>query len=160
MTHVWSGLSTCHLQAYPSRMQMLSSQRKDNVPKRCFPDNLGQQSGIALLWALCWETRPTVLNRSFSRFKQAKSYLHILAFFFWAHPGMPQNCHCLEKIRKASFGTKVHSGPCCLVFLSFWTGHTILIITQAKKLMKTKVQSLKPAQPWWNSKLTHDFPIL
>ena len=31
--------------------------------------------------ALCQETRPTVLNGSFSKFKQAKSYLHMMAPF-------------------------------------------------------------------------------
>ena len=55
---------------------------RDNVPKRCFPDNnLGQESGIVHLSALCQETRPNVLNRSFSRFKQAKSYLLMPALF-------------------------------------------------------------------------------
>ena len=91
MTHIWLGLSIHHLQAHPSRWQMLFSQRKDNVPKhlRCFLDNnLGQESGIALLSSLCWEIKPTVLNGSFSRFKQAKSYLHMPAFF-----NPTQGCH-------------------------------------------------------------------
>ena len=81
MTHIWSGLSKHHLLAYPSRMQVLFSQRKDNVPKRCFPHNLGQESGTALPSALSQETRPTVLNGSFPRFKQAISHLHMLVLF-------------------------------------------------------------------------------
>ena len=90
MTHIWSGLSMCHLQAYPSKMQILFSQRKDNIPKRCFPDNnLGQEGGSTLPSALHWESRPTVLIRSFSRLKQANPYLHILALLF--EP--TQGCH-------------------------------------------------------------------
>ena len=82
MAHIQPGLSMCHLQAYPSRMLILFSQRKDDVPKICFPDNnIGQESSIALPSPLCQETRPTVLNGSFSIFKQTKSYLHILALF-------------------------------------------------------------------------------
>ena len=54
MTRIQSGLSMCHLQAYPSRMQTLFSWRKDNVPKRCFPDNnLGQEASITLSPQLC-----------------------------------------------------------------------------------------------------------
>ena len=90
MALIWSGPWMCHLQAYTSRMQMLFSWRKDNVPKRCLPDNnIGQEGGIALPSALYWETRPTVLNRSFSRFKWEKSYLHILALVFKP----TQGCH-------------------------------------------------------------------
>ena len=107
MTHTWLGLSMYYLQAYPLRMQMLFSWRKDSVPKRCFPDNnLGQEGSIALSSDLCWETRPTVLKGRYSRFKQAKSYLHIL---FLAHSGMPQNCHCLEEIRNSR---SISAGHC------------------------------------------------
>ena len=101
MTHIWLDLSVCHPQAYPSRLQTMSSLRKDNVPKRCFPDNnLGQESRITLLSALSQETRPNVLSGSFSRFKQTIYYLPMPAPF-QAHPGMPQNCHCLKGIENS-----------------------------------------------------------
>ena len=160
MTYIWPGLSTQHLQAYPSRSQMLFSQRKDNVPKRCFHDNnLGQESSIALLSALCWETRPTVLNRSFSRFKQAKFYVHMLAHF--SSPPRDtkklslhqRDWELLNLYLQASASTKRLGGPCCLVLLSLWAGCTILMVTQAMKLIKTEVQLLRCAWPWGNSEL-------
>ena len=98
MTDIWLGLSMLHLQAYPSRTHMLFSQRKDNVPKRCFPDNnLGQESSTALPSALCQETRSTVLNRSFSRFKLAKSYLHN-ACSFLSPTRNTRQWHCFQWI--------------------------------------------------------------
>ena len=89
MSNVWSALSTHRLQAYPSRMQMLFSQRKDKVPKRCLPDNNLEQEGlIALLLALCQEIRPAVLNESsLDKSKQNSTYTYWL--FFGAHPVMP-----------------------------------------------------------------------
>ena len=64
-------------------------------------------------------------------------------FFFKAHPGMPQNCHCLrvdwelpDPFLQASVGTKGHGGPCCLVSLSLQAGYTILMATEAKKLFE------------------------
>ena len=143
---------------------MLFSQRKDNVCKRCFPDNnLGQESGIALFSALCWETRPTVLTRSFSRVKQAKSYLHMPALF--SNPprdATELSLHWIEwevlnPYPQASASTERPSGPCCQVLLCLWAGCTILMVTQAKKLIKTKVWLLKTAWPWWNSKLNTCF---
>ena len=158
MTHIWVGLSICHLQFYPFKMQKLSSQRKDNVPIRCFPDNtLGQQSGIALPSALCWETRPTVLNRSFSRFKQTKSCLHMPALF--SSPSrdatklslLGEDQELPNPYPQYSVSIERPDCPCCLVLLYLWTGCTILMITQAKKLIKTKGLSLKTAWPQWNS---------
>ena len=62
---------------------------------------------------------------------------------FGVHPGTPQNCHCLKKIGnsqiplQASVGNEGHGGP-CLVLLSLQAGYTILMATQAKKLLKTE----------------------
>ena len=119
MTHAWLSMSMHHLQAYPSRSQMLFSWRKDNVPTRCFHDNnLGQESGTSFLSALCQETRPDVLNGNFSRFKQTKSYLHMLAPFL----GPPRDAtklslhwrdwKLLDQYPQASASTK---GPVVLV---------------------------------------------
>ena len=54
---------------------------------------------------------------------------------------------------QVSARTKRPGGPWCLVLLYLWAGHTILMVTQAKKLMKTKVWLLRSTQPQWNSKL-------
>ena len=64
----------------------------------------------------------------------------------WEHPDL---------YLQASASTKKPDGPCCLVLLSLWAGHAILTVTQAqaKRLMKTKVWSLRSAWLWWNSKL-------
>ena len=158
MTHIWLGLSMHHLQAYPSSTQMLFSLRKDNVPKRCFPDNnLGQEGSIALPSALCQEARPTVLNGIFSRFKKAKSYLHILALFLSPPRDAPKlsllggDWELPNPFPQASVGTEEHGGPCCLVLLSLWAGCTILMVTQAKKLVKTETWLLKNSWLQYNS---------
>ena len=51
-------------------------------------------------------------------------------------PGGDQELHNL--FPQASGGTKEHGGPCCVELLSLQAGYTILIATQAKKVLKTE----------------------
>ena len=68
------------------------------VLKRCFPDNNLGQMVVLHSPQLC--TKKTDQLSSMEAFlglsKQNPTYA--FWFFFQAHPGMPQNCHCLEKI--------------------------------------------------------------
>ena len=117
MTNIWLGHSTCYLQAYPSRLQKLFSWRKGNVPSGCFlVNNLRQESSIALLPALCQETRPTILNGSFSRFKQAKSYLHMPALF---EP--TQGCHKTVTASKGLWTPWSISAALCQHWKAWWS---------------------------------------
>ena len=104
---------------------------------------------------LCAE-KPDKLSST--RFKQTKSYLHVLALFSPPRDATKLSLHwidqeLLDPYLQASASTERAGSPCCQVLLSLWVGHTIMMVTQAKKLMKTEVQLLKSPQPQWNSKL-------
>ena len=124
MTHIWLGLSTCQLQAYPSRMLTLFSLRTDNVPKRCFHDNnIGQGSGIALLSMLCQEQDQLSSVEAFLGLsKQNPNYTCQL--FFQAPPRdatklslLQIDQELLNLYLQSTANTDRSSGPCCLVLL-------------------------------------------
>ena len=54
--------------------------------------NLGQECCTTLPSVLQWEPGPRYLNDGLPTGSQMKSHSPLLAHF-WAHPGMPQNCH-------------------------------------------------------------------
>ena len=52
---------------------------------------------------------------------------------------------------QASVSTKGHGSPCCLRLLSLYAGCTILMVTQARKLVKPEARLPKSSCLWWNS---------
>ena len=74
--------------------------------------------------------------------KQNPAY--ILALFCHAHLGarklslLGRDWELPNPFPQASVGTERHSGPCCLILLSFLARYTILMVTLAKKLVKTE----------------------
>ena len=122
MAHIWSGLSVHHLQTLPFRMKMLFSQRKDNVPKRHFSYNLGQEGSTMLL-----SEPPDQLSsmETFLGFNKENS-TYTFWLFFSSPPRDATKLSLLggdqelpNPFQQASVGTKGHDGPCCLVLLSF-----------------------------------------
>ena len=51
-----------------------------------------------------------------------------------------------DQFLQASVGTEGQGGPCCLVLLSLLAGCSILMVTQAKELLKTEAGSPKSSQ--------------
>ena len=48
-----------------------------------------------------------------------------------------------DQFSQASVSTEGHGSPCCLVIISILAAHTILMVTQAKELLKLKLGHLK-----------------
>ena len=124
------------------------SQRKDNVPKRCFPDNnLGQKCGIAPLSALC--QKPDQLSSTEAFLDLSKQNpTHTCQLFF--EP--TQGCHKTVTASNRSGTPQSLSVGLCQHQRTQWSllfGTPIFVswVTQAKKLTKIKVQSLKNVQP-------------
>ena len=98
----WS-TSSWACQCATHRLVLLDSRCCSLRVKLTFPmtvfldNNLGQDSYTAFLSALNWVPDPDTFTGS-SRCKWLKCY-SLFQTFSWAHPGMPQNCHCTRGVR-------------------------------------------------------------
>ena len=107
MTYVWLSLSTCHLQVYPSRRQMLFSLRINNVPKDVFlTTTLGRRA--VLHSSQLYAEKPDQLS-SMEAFlglsKQNPTY--ICQLFFEPTQGCHKTVNALNRLRTPWFVSAV-----------------------------------------------------